>query len=193
MQNILFSLQVLSGLCMFHFFCCMCDGPGYLPRGWRPRSGRRTWSGQLQWCSSCKGYKAPRSHHCPTCQHCVLKMSHHCPWINNCVGYFNQGNYVVFLASSLAASFLAIITLAYSALTLVTHNRESHWTFLTALFVLGLCVGVVTSLSILLVRQVRGIVMNMTQIEDWVRKKAEVRYRGQGEGGSLSLIIPPVP
>ena len=100
---------------------------------------------------------------------------------------------MVFLASSLAASFLAIITLAYSALTLVTHNRESPWAFLTALFVLGLCVGVVTSLSILLVRQVRGIVMNMTQIEDWVREKAEVRYRGQGEVDSLSLIIPPVP
>ena len=106
--------EVMSGLSTFHFICSMCDGPGYLPRGWKPNTEAGTWSGQLQWCASCKGYKAPRAHHCRTCHRCVMKMDHHCPWINNCVGHFNQGNFVVFMASSVAGCFHAIFTLAKS-------------------------------------------------------------------------------
>ena len=27
---------VFSSLTTFHFFCAMCDGPGYLPLEWKP-------------------------------------------------------------------------------------------------------------------------------------------------------------
>ena len=32
----MFTFLLFSGLTTFHFFSAMCDGPGYLPKGWQP-------------------------------------------------------------------------------------------------------------------------------------------------------------
>jgi hypothetical protein len=54
-------------------------GGGYISRGWRPPNAKDT--SRLQFCASCGGYKAPRSHHCKKCNRCVMKMDHH--WLVN--------------------------------------------------------------------------------------------------------------
>ncbi len=87
--------MALSCLTLFHYVTAIFDGPGYVPKGWRPKDSDD--EDCLQWCDSCRGFKAPRSHHCRKCNRCVMKMDHHCPWINNCVGHANHGHFVGFL------------------------------------------------------------------------------------------------
>jgi len=50
-----------------------------------------------RWCSYCKAWKPPRSHHCREWNSCVLKLDHYCPWVYNCVGYRNHKYFVLFL------------------------------------------------------------------------------------------------
>ena len=120
------SLNLSSGfssLTLFHFFCSLSTGPGFLPAGWSPVAqaeagspGARTETGisQVQWCNACQGYKAPRSHHCRKCGRCVMKMDHHCPWINTCVGHHNHGHFIAFLASAVCGCSMASFSLALS-------------------------------------------------------------------------------
>ena len=44
----------------------MCDGPGYVPKNWQP--AKEEDKEYLQFCDSCQGFKAPRSHHCRKCE-----------------------------------------------------------------------------------------------------------------------------
>ncbi len=56
----------LACLTTFHYMAAMCDGPGFVPSGWRPDNDED--EGMLQFCDTCKGFKAPRAHHCRKCQ-----------------------------------------------------------------------------------------------------------------------------
>lgn len=107
------SFLSLVGLTLYHFFCAIFIGPGYVPRGWSPSNLDDTKF--LQNCSICESYKCPRAHHCRKCDRCVLKMDHHCPWINNCVGHQNQVHFTLFLlfavVGSLQATFLLAVAL----------------------------------------------------------------------------------
>ena len=78
-----------SSLTLYHFTSALSQGPGFLPLNWAPVNLQAR--SQLQFCSQCEGFKAPRSHHCRRCNRCVMKMDHHCPWINTCVGHYNHG------------------------------------------------------------------------------------------------------
>ena len=116
--NVLFpGFLALACLTSFHYVAAMCDGPGFVPLGWRPQDPKE--EGSLQYCESCKGFKSPRAHHCRKCEllfasnpeqqivtvltyifpggRCVMKMDHHCPWINTCVGHLNHGHFIGFL------------------------------------------------------------------------------------------------
>ena len=86
----------------FNFFAAVFNGSGHVPRGWRPK--RPEDEQYLQYCHTCEGFKAPRSHHCSKCNRCCLKMDHHCPWINNCVGFANQRHFFYFLLSAVIGS-----------------------------------------------------------------------------------------
>jgi len=185
-----------SGLTTFHFMCAMCDGPGYLPLGWSPASSSAdcSWETQLQWCVTCKGYKAPRAHHCRKCGRCVLKMDHHCPWINNCVGHYNHGHFAAFLASAVSGCSLACVSLSFSLYYGLNRTWYQFygtglepkvvltlWTLLGTLFGLGLAIGVVVAVGLLLYFQMRSILRNQTGIEDWIREKAEYRTRNEAD------------
>ena len=69
-------------------------------------------------CYTCDSLMPPYVYHCRACGHCVVYMDHHCPWVNNCVGFYNQKLFFLF-------NFYALITLAYSAVTLTTNFIES--------------------------------------------------------------------
>lgn len=181
-----------SCLTTFHFFCAMCDGPGYLPKNWRPENSSD--EEYLQYCDTCQGYKAPRSHHCRKCGHCIMKMDHHCPWINNCVGHFNHGHFVGFLFFAVLGCAQATVILAmtlYYGLNRSWYRyygsgREPDviltiWSLLIVMFALGLAIGVVLAVGALLYFQVRAIWRNQTGIEDWIIEKADYRRRDTKE------------
>eukprot|EP00092_Neocalanus_flemingeri_P024016 GFUD01026050.1.p1 GENE.GFUD01026050.1~~GFUD01026050.1.p1 ORF type:complete len:392 (-),score=118.92 GFUD01026050.1:316-1491(-) len=177
-----------SSLTLFHFFCSLSTGPGFLPAGWTPPAASA--ASQLQWCSVCQGCKAPRSHHCRKCGRCVMKMDHHCPWINSCVGHHNQGHFIAFLASAVCGCMMSSISLSMSLYYGLNRTwylyygtgREPQvvltvWTLLGALFGLGLALGVVIAVGLLLVFQLKSVLRNQTGIEDWIREKADYRHR----------------
>ncbi len=104
--------MAVSCLTTYHLVAAMMDGPGLVPLGWTP--GDPEAEAQLQYCATCKGYKAPRSHHCRKCDRCVMKMDHHCPWINNCVGHRNHGHFIGFLFFAVVGCMQASVILAMS-------------------------------------------------------------------------------
>ena len=186
------SFLALSGLTTFHFFCAMCDGPGYLPVNWHPENASE--EEFLQYCDTCQGFKAARTHHCRKCGHCVMKMDHHCPWINNCVGHFNHGHFVGFLFFAVLGCAQATVTLSltlYYGLNRTWYRyygtgREPNviltiWSLLIVMFALGLAIGVVLAVGALLYFQMRSIWRNQTGIEDWIIEKADYRRKDTKE------------
>jgi len=188
----MFTFLLFSGLTTFHFFSAMCDGPGYLPKGWQPEN--KSDCQYLQFCDACQGFKAPRAHHCRKCGHCVMKMDHHCPWINNCVGHFNHGHFIGFLFFAVVgcaqATYILSVTLWYGL-----HRSWYHfygtglepkitltvWSLLMIMFALGLAIGVVLAVGALLYFQLRAVWRNQTGIEDWIIEKADYRRKEDGE------------
>ncbi|GFR45000.1 hypothetical protein Agub_g6310, partial [Astrephomene gubernaculifera] len=65
----------------------------------------------LRYCWPCGGPQPPEAHHCHVCGRCVVDQDHHCPFIANCVGRANQRNFLLFLASTVAAvSYSAVMS-----------------------------------------------------------------------------------
>ncbi|XP_053982701.1 palmitoyltransferase ZDHHC6 isoform X1 [Hylaeus volcanicus] len=171
----------LSGSTLFHFISSIYEGPGFLPLKWMPEKATDTQF--LQYCSVCKGYKAPRSHHCRKCGRCVLKMDHHCPWINNCVGHFNHGHFTAFLASAVGGCCVSTFTLVSWVMTVLSLKPLSFpppsvFILILVIFSIGLSIGVVIAVGILFYFQLLAIIKNRTEIEAWILEKAHYRRHG---------------
>ncbi|MFH4975001.1 hypothetical protein AB6A40_001710 [Gnathostoma spinigerum] len=164
-------------------------GPGYVPFGWRPVNKKD--EVRLQYCRTCKSFKAPRSHHCTRCGRCVMKMDHHCPWINNCVGHRNHAFFVRFLVSAVIGSFHASIIIAFSVYHAffrtyyLLHRTENEslivldiYSLLIALIVFGLSLGVIVAVGVLMGLQLWGIFKNQTGIEEYIVEKANSYHLG---------------
>ncbi|KAJ8727307.1 hypothetical protein PYW07_001426 [Mythimna separata] len=181
----------LAASTLYYFLQALLEGPGFIPLGWKPEKEEDTHN--LQFCTICKGFKAPRSHHCRKCGYCVKKMDHHCPWINCCVGHNNHGYFTLFLISAVLGCFHASVVLSicmYHAINRVWYvlngtGREpmiylTLTTLLLTLLAIGMAVGVVLAVGVLLYLQIRGILRNQTTIEDWIMEKAVSRREEQG-------------
>ncbi|KAK0410417.1 hypothetical protein QR680_005119 [Steinernema hermaphroditum] len=171
----------LTNFCLAAYF-----GPGVVPLRWLPPLEEH--QERLQFCTVCNGYKAPRSHHCSKCGRCNLKMDHHCPWINNCVGHRNHLAFCKFLffaiVGCIQASYILFYTLYHFYFRIwymyYGHGTEpliniSIWMALYGVFCFGLSIGVVVALSVLLYMQMKGILRNRTQVEEYIEDKANMR------------------
>ncbi len=127
----------------------------------------------LKMCRKCDRIKPPRCHHCKTCQTCVLRMDHHCPFLNNCLGYRNHGVFICFLLSvdvCVGYIFWELLLRAYDIY--LQRNEPSYlgpstveivFTILNIL----LCFGILISVGVLTVHQLKNLAINMTTIEEW--------------------------
>lgn len=180
-----------AGATLYFFLQSLLEGPGYVPLGWKPE--REEDQQNLQFCSVCNGYKAPRSHHCRKCGYCIKKMDHHCPWINCCVGHANHGYFTLFLFSAVIGCLHASIVLSicmYHAINRIWYVRNGSGgepmiyltltTLLLTLLAIGMALGVVLAVGALLGLQIRGILRNQTTIEEWIVEKAVGRREEQG-------------
>ncbi|XP_025420953.1 palmitoyltransferase ZDHHC6-like isoform X4 [Sipha flava] len=151
-------------------------GPGFLPLKWKPNLEED--EQYLQFCRICDGYKAPRVHHCHKCNRCVLKMDHHCPWLNTCVGYSNHPSFVIFIFISIIASIQSSILLLKTLLLVLAQYGHRVLIYfplkLTLLWItaFGLAVCLILTLSLLLYIQLKYVLKNCTNIEDWIVGKA---------------------
>lgn len=168
-------------------------GPGYVPYGWKPDNDSDC--PLLSYCKSCRGYKAPRSHHCVICGRCVLKMDHHCPWLNSCIGHKNHTYFVYFLitttlgigyaipiistviaakGSLLGNLTIALLHLVIGKRMLVPVNTEKISEPMTALsdVTLLLLLVALVGVAIMLLGQVTWAAYNSTFLEIQVIKEA---------------------
>ncbi|CAK9300294.1 unnamed protein product [Gordionus sp. m RMFG-2023] len=150
--------------------------PGLVPLEWNKKNKNNI--EYLQWCNFCKGYKPPRAHHCRRCQRCVMKMDHHCPWINTCVGHFNQKYFIYFLISAVLGCLHSSVLLIYTLYLIIKNpyafylfRHTEFYVYLLHLFTIGLSIGVVLFVSILCYFQLKAVLYNTTEIEDWIIKK----------------------
>lgn len=174
-----------SGLTFYNFLSAIFEGPGYLPLNWKPESVQD--EKFLQSCKLCQGFKAPRSHHCRRCGRCVMKMDHHCPWINNCVGHINHAHFTTFLFCAICGCLHAAICLSITLYMFINRRyyylrREpvvnfSLMSLIMTVFSIGLSIGVIIAVGMLLYFQVKAILKNQTNIEDWIVEKATKRKR----------------
>lgn len=185
--------MLLSSIATCNYVMATLNGPGFLPKGWRPKNPKD--EQHLQYCKVCEGFKAPRAHHCKKCDRCVMKMDHHCPWINNCVGWANHAHFTNFLAFSILGSFHASILLIasfyrgihrYYYLTHGLHHLATVQfgliSIVMCIFSLGLAIGVVIALGMLLYFQLKSIITNQTGIESWIVEKAVYRRNQNTDG-----------
>lgn len=183
--------MILAGTTLYYFLQSLLEGPGYVPLGWKP--AKEESQQYLQFCTICKGYKAPRSHHCKKCGYCIKKMDHHCPWINSCVGHANHGYFTMFLTSAVVSCTQATVVMSicmYHAINRGWYLRHGSGrepmvyltltTLLLTLLAIGMAVGVVLAVGALLYLQIRGILRNQTTIEEWIVEKAVGRREEQG-------------
>ncbi|XP_045488182.1 palmitoyltransferase ZDHHC6 [Pieris rapae] len=181
----------LAALTLYYFLQSLLEGPGFVPKGWKPEKEEDV--DYLQYCTVCEGFKAPRSHHCKKCGRCVKKMDHHCPWINCCVGHANHGYFSTFLMFAVLGCFhasIVLVTCLYHAINRVWYLYNGTGqepmiyltltTLLLTLLATGMAVAVVLAVGALLYFQIRGILSNRTTIEEWIVEKAVGRREEQG-------------
>ena len=163
----------MSGLTMFHFFCAMCevsmlcheDGPSLL------MDKQLCWSFQS------------RPLHCFSGLSCswLLPLHHHPHHVH--VSWAVQ---VAHVERYLNYSLFPRTWYLHHGTGKEPQVILTAWTLPTALFGLGLSIGVVIAVGILLIAQLRAILRNQTWIEDWIRDKCDYRHRNKG---SLRLTI----
>ncbi|CAI8046676.1 Palmitoyltransferase ZDHHC6 [Geodia barretti] len=167
-----------------NFFSAMNSGPGYVPMGWKPAKSEDEKS--LQFCKVCRGFKPPRSHHCRQCGRCIKKMDHHCPWINHCVGHSNHAAFLKFLffvpfgclhGVILNVNFLYRF-INYEFLYTRPYLKINTFWLIYVVGTVGLAIGTIIGVFILFLVQLKSILHNQTQIEDWIVDKAH-RRRGK--------------
>uniref|UniRef100_A0A0N4ZJ77 Palmitoyltransferase n=1 Tax=Parastrongyloides trichosuri TaxID=131310 RepID=A0A0N4ZJ77_PARTI len=166
-----------------NFFSACYYGPGYLPKGWEPIPSKN--KNKLQKCPRCEGYKAPRSHHCRKCNACCMKMDHHCPYINNCLGFSNHKFFLLFMIYAIVGCFYSVCISSvylYDAYIILTADDDfifdqhsfTHLSFSNvacAISNFGLALAVDIALSILLFVQMKAVITNKTQIENFICAK----------------------
>jgi palmitoyltransferase len=126
-----------------------------------------------------------------------MKMDHHCPWVNTCVGHENHAAFTRFVfytpfgclhSSIVCANFIYRLFSSEYLSNPPYFKINSFWIFFS-LIGCTLGVGVALAVGILFYVQIKGILVNETQIEEWIIHKAykrRIRYAREHQYSSSS-------
>ena len=109
---------------------------------------------RINFCSTCKMYRPPGTHHCRLCDNCIQRFDHHCPFIGNCVGLRNYRFFVGFI-TSLSIYIIVVIGMTIFNLAYQTEQNGGSfgeavkvtWGSLITLVIAGFSIFPVSSLT----------------------------------------------
>jgi len=132
-------LHALAGMAVIHYYkCCVTDAGG-VPVNWRPQGSdaelqaaittpeedhRKNYNKAVRYCTKCKNFKPPRTHHCAVCRRCTLKFDHHCEFIDNCVGFYTHKYFVGFLVYSIITLLILAILHIGQIIQMIITTKE---------------------------------------------------------------------
>jgi len=138
---LLIFLHTLCSMAVINYYKCCVTHAGGVPVNWRPpgteaeleaaitnpeEDHRQNYNKVVRYCTKCKNFKPPRTHHCAVCQRCTLKFDHHCEFIDNCVGYYTHKYFVGFLVYSITALFVLAIAHSIRIVQMLTATKEGE-------------------------------------------------------------------
>lgn len=162
-----------------------------------------------RFCRKCDNWKPERWHHCKTCGTCIPKMDHHCVWLKNCISHRTFPHFIRFLFFSVAAMLYLQYFLYIRFKVLWDHRNLPHVRCLpcslslipmsdlpsqylgpSALQLVHLLLlGVINSitlfgLSLLFLRSLYGMIINVYTIESWeIERHEALANRARKSGG----------
>jgi len=130
--GILLPLMIIT----FHFFAAFTD-PGIIPRtraaDFEPENTKADQEAEicgvmvrLDYCTTCRLWRPPRTHHCRLCDACIQNFDHHCPWVGNCVGKRNYRFFNLFIWSVIITSAYVIAITVYEV-TIAVQNSDQNF------------------------------------------------------------------
>jgi len=105
---------------------------GFVPGQHVNPEGEHGWT----YCSRCRVWRPPKTHHCSVCRMCVRKFDHHCGVVGRCIGERNHRWFTLLLTSAGMGPLLCM-TGCIILLTDEKHFKEAWW------WILGIFLGYV--------------------------------------------------
>ncbi|OAG31976.1 palmitoyltransferase [Nematocida displodere] len=121
-----------------------------------------------RFCYDCRQSKAERAHHCSRCKKCVKKMDHHCPWIGSCVNADNFGNFTKLLGTVFITSLVGLGLYSvkfHRLLRVMVGITSASWQLAVVAANIIALVSIALIIIVLLVRQTRLMLSNLTYVE----------------------------
>jgi len=131
---------------------------------------------KVRYCTRCKSFKPPRSHHCKDCERCTLRLDHHCPWVGSCIGYYNHKCFVLFLfyaeIALVVSAGLHIVTIFQ---TLTSDTKDTSVTIVFQIIFSSIIAPFAIALLPLLFSQLSTVFTNETTLESSVNYRMSHR------------------
>ncbi|KAI5959842.1 PFA4 [Candida pseudojiufengensis] len=190
-QHLSFNEQIIYELIVsmiwLTYILAIYKSPGNPPANYKPKQGE--WK---RYCSKCKNYKPPRTHHCSKCKKCILSMDHHCPWTLNCVGHENLPHFMRFLVWVIIGTSYLFIQQCYRIIDYYNNSDLPIYLIdkkelIAVIALTPINLFVLISISFLFLRCFINICKGMTQIEIWEWDRIESQFNSNRLWGSIKL------